>query len=74
MNADDVQVCNFTNAVFFWAVLPETARRPLEEMRALFSEAPWFVPTMDGKKYAAHDLEQRVEEIEQEQHFGNKVA
>lgn len=53
-------------------MLPETARRPLEEMRQLFAEAPWFVPTMDGKKYAAHDLEQRVEEIEQQ--FGDKTA
>lgn len=51
-------------------MLPETARRPLEEMRALFAEAPWFVPTMDGKKYAATDLEHRVEEIEQE--YGQK--
>jgi hypothetical protein len=25
------QVCNFTNALFFWAFMPETARRPLEE-------------------------------------------
>jgi hypothetical protein len=24
-------VCNFTNALFFWAFLPETAKRPLEE-------------------------------------------
>lgn len=24
-------VCNFTNALFFWAFMPETAKRPLEE-------------------------------------------
>ena len=30
-------ICNFTNAVFFWATLPETAKRALEEMNALFS-------------------------------------
>jgi hypothetical protein len=59
------QVCNFTNAVFFWAVLPETARRPLEEMRYLFTEAPWFVPSMDSKKFAIADIERRVEEQEQ---------
>ncbi|PHH50038.1 putative glucose transporter rco-3 [Ceratocystis fimbriata CBS 114723] len=49
-------VCNFTNAIFFWAVLPETVGRPLEEMRYLFTEAPWFVPGMDSKKFR---LEQR---------------
>lgn len=25
-------MCNFTNALFFWAIQPETAKRPLEEM------------------------------------------
>ena len=29
-------VCNFTNALFFWAVMPETAWRPLEEMNWLW--------------------------------------
>lgn len=42
-------ICNFTNAVFFWAVLPETARRPLEEMKLLFSSAPWFVAGGRGR-------------------------
>jgi len=61
-------VCNFTNAVFFWAFLPETAKRPLEEMRHLFTEAPLFVPTMDSSRFAAgEDLERRVEEVEQKQ-------
>ncbi|KAF4177960.1 hypothetical protein CNMCM8927_000582 [Aspergillus lentulus] len=36
-------VCNFTNAVFFWAMLPETKQLPLEEMRKLFAESPWFI-------------------------------
>lgn len=58
------QVGNFTNALFFWAVLPETARRPLEEMKVLFTEAPWFIPTMDGEKFKSYDLERRVEEVE----------
>lgn len=58
-----LQVCNFTNAVFFWAVLPETAKRPLEEMRHLFTEAPWFVPTMDSSKFAVQ-IDRRVEEQE----------
>ncbi|KAJ3516219.1 hypothetical protein NM208_g14871 [Fusarium decemcellulare] len=65
-------VCNFTNAVFFWAVLPETAHRPLEEMRYLFSEAPLFVPSMDKAKFAAgQDLERRVEEVEQKQEMSH---
>ncbi|KAI9734802.1 MAG: hypothetical protein M1818_006789 [Claussenomyces sp. TS43310] len=25
-------ICNFTNAVFFWAFLPETKKLPLEEI------------------------------------------
>lgn len=46
-------------------VLPETARRPLEEMRVLFTEAPWFVPSMDKSRFVAgEDLERRVEEVE----------
>ncbi|KAH6871714.1 general substrate transporter [Thelonectria olida] len=61
-------VCNMTNALFFWMVLPETAHRPLEEMRYLFTEAPLFVPGMDKSKFAAgQDLERRVEEVEQKQ-------
>ncbi|KAK3315679.1 general substrate transporter [Apodospora peruviana] len=58
-------VCNCTNALFFWAVLPETAKRPLEEMRALFTEAPWFVPTMRSEKYRVSELERRVHEVEE---------
>ena len=27
------QICNFANAVFFWATLPETKHLPLEEMK-----------------------------------------
>ncbi|KAF4983530.1 hypothetical protein FZEAL_1065 [Fusarium zealandicum] len=61
-------VCNFTNAIFFWAVLPETAKRPLEEMRYLFTEAPLFVPSMDMAAFAAgEDLERRAEAVEQKQ-------
>ncbi|KAF6800230.1 sugar transport protein [Colletotrichum sojae] len=60
-------VCNFTNALFFWCFLPETARRPLEEMRYLFTEAPLFIPTMDYAALDNHDLERRVEAVEQKQ-------
>ena len=55
-------VCNFTNAIFFWAFMPETARRPLEEMNNLFKNSPWFVPTMDRSSFAINDLEHRAEE------------
>jgi len=44
-------VCNFTNAIFFWLFLPETARRSLETMNAFFTEAPLLVPGRT-KKYA----------------------
>ncbi|KAK4101317.1 general substrate transporter [Parathielavia hyrcaniae] len=60
-------ICNFTNAVFFWAILPETARRPLEEMNRLFSEAPLFVPSMKQSDWASNDLERRVEEVKAKQ-------
>lgn len=60
-------VGNFTNAVFFWAFLPETTKRPLEEMRYLFTEAPLFVPTMDPSRAYAYDIERRVEEAETKQ-------
>ncbi|EME48956.1 hypothetical protein DOTSEDRAFT_19446 [Dothistroma septosporum NZE10] len=57
-------VCNFTNAIFFWVIQPETAKRPLEEMNYLFTNAPLFVPTMNTKDFQQHDLEQRVAEVE----------
>lgn len=34
-------VCNFTNALYFWAFQPETKLRPLEEMNYLFTNAPY---------------------------------
>lgn len=55
-------ICNLTNAIFFWAFLPETARRPLEEMNRLFTDAPLFVPLMDKHDWASTDLEHRIEE------------
>ena len=35
-------VCNFTNAVFFWLLLPETSRLSLERINLLF-DSPWIV-------------------------------
>lgn len=67
------QIGNFTNALFFWAFLPETAKRPLEEMRYLFTEAPLFVPTMNMRDYETRDLEHRVEEVEAKQGYTSHV-
>ncbi|KAF8538678.1 putative MFS sugar transporter [Trichophaea hybrida] len=44
-------VCNFTNAAFFWALLPETSKVPLEAMDRLWEKAPWFVPKMKREDY-----------------------
>lgn len=59
-------ICNLTNAIFFWALLPETARRPLEEMNYLFEHAPWIVIGSTKDSYASHDLENRLNEITHE--------
>ena len=56
-------MCNFTNAIFFWAFLPETARRPLEEMNYLFTHAPWFVPGTSKNEYISGDIERKLEEL-----------
>jgi MFS family permease len=55
-------VCNFTNAVFFWALMPETAKRPLEEMNVLFNSSSWFVPRINSREFAVYDLEHRAAE------------
>lgn len=59
-------VCNLTNAIFFWIFLPETAKRPLEEMNYLFKHAPWIVIGTSKETYISGDLERRVEDIERE--------
>jgi len=66
-------VCNFTNALFFWAILPETKKIPLEEMNYLFTHAPMWVPGTDEKQYRADynaDLERRAREIEEKGALG----
>ncbi|CDM30263.1 hypothetical protein DTO013E5_8621 [Penicillium roqueforti] len=57
-------ICNFTNALFFWLLLPETKRVPLEEMNQMFTNAPWIVPGSRKEDYMTHDLERKVEEQE----------
>ncbi|RDW62726.1 MFS sugar transporter-like protein [Coleophoma crateriformis] len=70
-------ICNFTNAVFFYLLLPETARLPLEEMNYLFTNAPWIVPGTDKAKYVTDyeaDLERRAAEYrEKNGHEGEHV-
>lgn len=46
------------------AIQPETAKRPLEEMNYLFTNAPLFVPGMSKSDFYQHDLEHRVAEVE----------
>ena len=60
-------VCNFTNALFFWAFLPETRKIPLEEMHELFTNAPLFIGPRKKESYLPRgDLVRRVREIEEE--------
>ncbi len=33
-------------------------------MRSLFTNAPWFVPTMDSDAYKSYELDRRVEQAE----------
>ncbi|KAK6076112.1 sugar transport protein [Seiridium cupressi] len=59
-------VCNFTNAIFFWLILPETKQLPLEEMNALFTNAPWIIVGVDKSTYTSglgEDLERRTAEV-----------
>lgn len=64
-------VCNFTNAIFFWALMPETKQLPLEEMNLLFS-GPWFVPTAP-KRVGESELEARVRDARLEKHDNVQV-
>ncbi|KAF2453506.1 MFS transporter [Lineolata rhizophorae] len=57
-------ICNFTNALWFWAILPETSKRPLEEMNYLFTNAPLFVPTMKRSDYEPRALERKASEYQ----------
>ncbi len=70
-------VGNATNAIFFWLMLPETAKKPLEEMNYLFSNTPWIVVGQGRKQrvaeaYHTSELEAKVEAYEQKR--GSTVA
>ncbi|KAK9466117.1 general substrate transporter [Lipomyces arxii] len=64
-------VCNLTNALFFWAVLPETCGTPLESMNSLWENAPWFVPTMKRHDFLK-DFEDEVKAAANEKMEGNE--
>ena len=53
-------VCNFTNAVYFWAFQPETKLRPLEEMNYLFTNAPYVEPLLYSICFHEADSETRL--------------
>lgn len=65
-------ICNFTNAIFFWAFMPETKKRPLEEMNRLFTETSWFIPTANTRALTT-DVETRAESIRAEKTAGIEV-
>ncbi|KAF8589970.1 general substrate transporter [Ramaria rubella] len=52
-------ICGHTNALFIWAFYPETTGRRLEEMDALFEEAPLFVPGTVFAKVGDHRAAER---------------
>lgn len=70
-------VCNFTNALFFYLVLPETKKLPLEEMNYLFTHAPWIVPGTDKASYSAGlaaDVERRAQEVREKNDPDHEVS
>lgn len=57
-------VCNFTNAVFFYLFLPETANLPLEEMNYLWANSPWLVAGRKKDEFVSHDMERKLAQEE----------
>lgn len=58
-------VCNVTNALFFWVFLPETARRPLEQMNEIFSSKSWIaIGKSASYRGATTDVESHVDKTE----------
>ncbi|KAJ7664757.1 hypothetical protein B0H17DRAFT_298372 [Mycena rosella] len=52
-------ICGHTNALFIWAFYPETTGRRLEEMDALFENAPLFVAGTQYAKVGDHRAAER---------------
>jgi len=59
-------ICNFTNAIFFYCLLPETSKVPLENMDKLF-DSSWWVPGWSQEHIDSlrKELEERTEEIKE---------
>ncbi|KAI0144149.1 general substrate transporter [Hypoxylon sp. NC0597] len=59
-------VCNASNALFFYFVLPETKRVPLEQMSTVIfaRDAPWIVVGKRGKAYRAAAAAAEVEKVD----------
>lgn len=53
-------ICGFTNALFFWAFLPETKGIPLEELDDYFARVPIFVPRSRVHVGSAHEREDEL--------------
>ena len=65
-------VCNLTNALFFWAFLPETKGLNLEDMDELFQQHPVFVP---GSKWLpSSHVDDEAQEIAKHGHKGHAAA
>jgi hypothetical protein len=54
-------ICGFTNALFFWALMPETRGIPLEELDTYFESMPLFVPGTQGAE--GYDASTREREL-----------
>ncbi|CAH6721348.1 high-affinity glucose transporter 1 [[Candida] jaroonii] len=62
-------ICCFTNALFFWAFLPETRRVPLELSDEYWKEAPLFVPGWKPAKDYSADLKEKANILEAGRRF-----
>ncbi len=53
-------ILSITNAVTFWAILPETKGRRLEEMEQLWKTSKWFVPAHPPRSLDANETERQM--------------
>ncbi|EGV65590.1 hypothetical protein PSN45_003629 [Yamadazyma tenuis] len=62
-------VCCASNAVFFWAFMPETRRVPLELSDEYWREAPYFIPGWRPTRNYDEDLKEKIELLETGRNF-----